>query len=52
MPIGMLHIDNGIIVIELIGLVVEGLVVHQTQAIDGLYERIVLALVKLAHDGL
>ena len=52
MPVGMLYVYDGVVVIELVGLIVEGLVVDEAQTVDWLYQLIVLAFVKLTHDGL
>ena len=52
MAVGMFHVHDGIVVVELVRLVVKGLVVYQAQAIDRLDERIVFPFVQLPDDSL
>ena len=52
MTIGMLHINDSIVMIELFSFIVEGFIVHKTQTINRLDKRIVLTLVKLSYNGL
>ena len=49
---GMLGVDYGVVVVELVGTAHEAHVVHQTEAVDRLDEAVVLAAVELLHHCL
>ena len=47
----MSHIDDGIVVVELVGATIEAHVVYKAQAVNRLYKAVVLIAVKLLHHG-
>ena len=50
--VGVGHVDNGIVVVELLGAGIETYVVDEVERIHWLQQRVVLALVKLLDNGL
>ena len=50
--VGVGHVDDGIVVVELIGLALKADVVDQVQTIDWMNEVVALTFLQLLHDGL